>query len=80
MSTATPSGNSATAGLLLSLSTRLRADTGEVSGEKREQADDYLEKALNIVSTSGTMIEYPLYHGSMLSVLDTLLSTGLPEK
>ncbi len=69
-----PSGNAATASFLLSLSLLLKEDE-----ETSKLANDYMNKALDIVGTSTGIIDYPLYHGSMLSVLDTVIAEGLAD-
>ncbi|MBE9528735.1 MAG: thioredoxin domain-containing protein [Proteobacteria bacterium] len=79
----TPSGNAATASFLLSLSLRIgkpETDTDDKRSKERGQwAERYAAMALNIVSTSEAIVAHPLYHGSMLSVLDTLIKEGLTE-
>jgi uncharacterized protein YyaL (SSP411 family) len=72
----TPSGNAATAAFLLSLSLKISTNIKRAK-ETNDRAQRYAAMALGIVRTSEAITEHPLYHGSMLSVLDTLLDTEL---
>ncbi len=67
-----PSGNAGAAAFLLNLSLELKKiDDTDV------KAKEHINRTVEILRTSTGIIDYPLYHGSMLSVLDTLLKEKL---